>query len=1060
MHRYRLFTRFGLITLALATVQASAPAPRQAPAAGVDPALFRGLEYRLVGPARGGRSTTVTGVPSEPNTFYMGVASGGLFRTTDGGESWEPITDGKVPLGSTGSVAVADSDPKVIYLGTGSDDVRSNVSTGRGVYKTTDGGDTWSFAGLHDAGQIGAVRIHPTDPNTVWVAAQGDAFKDNPDRGVFKTTDGGKTWRKVLFVSDTVGAMDVELQPGNPSVVFAWMSHLQRHPWTIISGGEVGGFYKSTDGGEHFTKITGGLPTGLIGKGNIAVTAANPNRLYALVEAKPGGGLYRSDDAGQTWKAMPSPAGMIQRPFYYDTLGADPTNADVVYGGAESFYKSTDGGQTFQTLRTPHGDNHDIWVSPKDGNTMIQANDGGANVSFDGGRTWSTQLNQPTAEIYGVWLDDQFPYKLYGAQQDDNTLIIPMNADPYNQAEWGRGPGCETGPIMPKPDNPDYVYGSCKGQYGWMDLKTGQEKNYWIGAQSLYGNPASDLIYRFQRVSPMATSPWDPNVLYYGSQYLHRTTDMGVTWEKISPDLTAHPSCCQGVSGEPITRDVTGEEVYSTLYAISESPVEKGVIWVGSNDGPFHVTRDNGKTWTDVTPKGLETGGRVQYIDASPHRKGSAYYAVYRYLLGDYQPYIYKTDDYGQTWTRLTDGTNGIPADTPTRVVREDPNREGLLYAGTEFGMYISFDNGGHWQPFQLNLPRVPVTDIKIHHKDLVVSTQGRSFWILDDIAPVEQLEPAMAGQAVGAGAVHLFAPRDGYRTTVSPNLLGPTMQYYLPAAPAGDVTLDILDAKGTVVNSYSSNAPAGGGGGRGRGRGGFGAGAGRGAAAGAGGRGAAGAAGRGAAAGRAAAAGGRGGAAGRGAGAGAGFGGFGRGGGGAVTRVTKDEGMNKVVWDLRDREGLTMPPGRYQARLTVAGATQTAPFTVLIDPRIAAEGVTPADLEEQYQHNVQMRALEASVNETLARVRAARTKYANATGPDAAKAKQIEAIYDQLVNTPEGVRYNKPGLQEHITYLAGMTSRVDEKIGRDAIERYQELKKQLDAIRADLDRILGPGGA
>ena len=683
--------------------------------------------------------------------------------------------------------------------------MRSNVSTGRGVYKTTDGGQTWSFAGLYDAGQIGAVRIHPTNPNIVWVSAGGDIFKPNSERGVFKTTDGGKSWRKVLFVSDQLGAMDVELQPGNPNVVYAWMSRLERKPWTIISGAREGGFYKSTDGGEHFTKIMTGLPNELIGKGNLAVTAAKPNRIYALVEAKPGGGLYRSDDAGQTWMAMnPQPgnvgAQMIQRPFYYTTLGADPTNADVVYAGAEGFFKSTDGGKTFSVMRPPHGDHHDIWINPKDGNTMIQANDGGANVSYDGGRTWSSQMNQPSAEIYGVWVDNQFPYKLYGAQQDNSTLIISSQANPYSRDDWRAGPGCETGPIMPHPRDPNIVYGSCKGQYGVMNLKVGQEKNYWVGAQSLYGNPASDLILRFQRVSPMATSPHDPEVLYYGSQHVHRTRDKGVTWEKISPDLTAKPECCQGISGEPITRDITGEEFYSTLYAITESPLEKGVIWTGANDGPFHVTRNNGKTWTNITPPDLPTGGRVQFIEASPHRKGSAYFAVYRYLLGDYAPYIYRTDDYGKTWTRLTDGKNGIPADWPTRVVREDPDREGLLYAGTEFGMFISFDNGAHWQPFQLNLPNVPVTDIKVHHKDLIVSTQGRAFWILDNISSLHQLSPQIA-----IADVHLFKPRDGYRTRVAPANLGPAIEYYLPANTPGVVTIEFADAKGAVLNSYNS---------------------------------------------------------------------------------------------------------------------------------------------------------------------------------------------------------------------------------------------------------------
>ena len=1000
-----------LVTLAVAQVQAQAPAARPQQMPGCDPALFNRLRYRLVGPSRGGRVTTVTGVPSQPRTFYMGVASGGLFRTTDAGTTWLPITDGKVPLGSTGCVAVADSDPNVIYLGTGSDDVRSNVSTGRGMYKSADGGHTWKFIGLYNAGQIGSVRIHPTNPDIVWVSAQGDAFKSNPERGVFKTTDGGQTWRKVLFVSDTVGAMDVELQPGKASVVYAWMSRLERKPWTIISGSREGGFYKSTDGGEHFTKITNGLPTELIGKANLAVTAANPNRIYALVEAKPGGGLYRSEDAGQTWALVNSQGSLVQRPFYYVALGADPTNADVVYAGAEGFFKSGDGGKTFVIFRTPHGDNHDIWINPKDGQVMVQSNDGGANVSTDGGRTWSSQMNQPTAEIYGVWVDNQFPYKLYGAQQDNTTIIISSQADPASREDWRPGPGCETGPIMPHPKNPDIVYGSCKGQYGVMNLTTGQQKNYWLGGQSLYGNPASDLIYRMQRVSPMATSPHDPEVLYYGSQYLHRTRDKGVTWEKISPDLTAKPECCQGVSGEPITRDVTGEEFYSTLYAIAESPLEKGVIWTGANDGPFHITRDNGKSWSNITPKDLPPGGRVQYIDPSPHRKGSAYFAVYRWLLGDYQPYIYRTDDYGKTWVRLSDGKNGIPADWPARVVREDPDREGLLYAGTEFGIFISLDNGGHWQSFQLNLPNVPVTDIKVHQKDLVVSTQGRAFWILDNISSLHQLTPQ-----VTASNVHLFKPRAGYRTRVNPNILGPAIEYYLPAAPTGPVTIEILDGKGNLVNSYNSDAPAATAGGRG-----------------------------------------------------------GRGGGATAEgaepqqedpdaptggrrsspppRVTKVAGLNRFVWDVRHQAGVTVPPGQYQARLKVDTTTSTEAFSVLIDPRVAADGVTLANLQEQFEHNMRMRELVNSVNQIAARVRDAQAKMRNASATDGDTANRVNAIAAKLF-TPQ-VRYSKPGLQAHITYLAGMTANIDQKIGRDAIERYEVLRKELDEIRAELDSVL-----
>ena len=1003
MNRYRWLVISLLVLIRIAYPDAQ---PARQSTTSVDPSLFKGMKYRLVGPSRGGRVTTVTGVPSQPRTFYMGVASGGLFRTTDGGTTWTPIADGKIPLGSMGSIAVADSDPNIIYVGTGSDGVRSNVSTGRGVYRTTDGGTTWQFVGLYNAGQIGAVRIHPTNPNVVWVAANGDAFKRNTDRGIFKTEDGGKTWRKVLYVSDGVGAMDVELQPGNPNVVYAWMSRLERKPWTIISGSPDGGFFKSSDGGNTFTHITSGLPTDLLGKANLAVTNAKPDRIYALVEALPGGGLYRSDDAGQTWTLINSQASLIQRPFYYTTLGADPTNADVLYAGAESFFKSSDGGKTFSLMRTPHGDNHDIWVNPKDGNTMIQSNDGGANVSFDGGRSWSSQMNQVTGEFYGVWLDEQFPYRLYGAQQDDSTVIITSQADPFARDDWRGGPGCETGPIIPHPQNPEIVYGSCKGQYSVMNLKTGQEKNYWIGGQSLYGNPARDLIYRMQRVSPMALSPHDPDVLYYGSQFVHRTRDKGVTWEKISPDLTAHPDCCQGASGEPITRDVTGEEFYSTLYAITESALEKGVIWTGANDGPFYVTRDNGRTWTNVTPRDMEPGGRVQYIEASPHRKESAYYAVYRYLLGDYRPYIYATDDYGKTWRRLTDGSNGIPADTPTRVVREDPDREGLLYAGTEFGMYISFDNGAHWQSFQLNLPNAPITDIKVHHKDLVVATQGRAFWILDNVTALHQLTARTT-----ATDVRLYKPRDGYRTRIAPAVLGPNIDYYLPGAPAGSVTIDILDSTGSVLSSYSSDASASGGrGGRGRG-----------------------------------------------AGVEAGSDdpdaapALGRGRGGFVPRATKTEGVNRFVWDVRQQAGILAPPGSYQARLKVGTTTQTQPLTVLIDPNVAADGVTVADLKEQYEHNLRMRQLVSDANQLAARVRDAQARAKGESGP-ASRALQVDAIAAKLFTEP--VRYGKPGLQAHITYLAGMTTGADQKIGRDALERYATLRKDLDALSAELDTI------
>ena len=621
-----------------------------------DPALWSGLKYRLIGPYRGGRVTTVTGVPSQPQTFYMGSTGGGIWKTTDAGHTWNNISDGFLPVGSMGAVEVSRSNPDVIYAGTGSSKIRSNVSIGRGVFKSTDAGKTWTFAGLRDVGQISTIRIDPANPDLVYVAALGNPFIDNPERGVYRSGDGGKTWKNVLHISDSAGAADLELQPGSPKTLFATMWHGQRKPWTIISGAAEGGIYKSTDGGDTWNKLAGGLPNQIFGRANVAISERAPNRIYALIEAKPGSGLYRSDDAGATWVLVNGAGNLITRPFYYDTLGVDPQRPDIVWVGNEGWYKSTDGGKSFRSSPVPHGDNHDLWINPNNPDIMIQSNDGGANVSMDGGRTWSVQSNQPTAEIYQVAVDNQFPYRVYGAQQDDNTVILP-SLPLGNDVDFRTGPGCETGPIIPDLANPEIVYGGCKGQFSRLNVTTTNEQKYWVGAESLYGNGGGTLIYRFQRVSPMEMSPFNSKVVYYGSQYLHRTTDGGVTWTKISPDLTANPPEGQQASGEPITRDATGEEVYSTLYSIRESPKQKGVIWTGSNDGLIYVTRDDGKTWTNVTPKDLAPGGRVQNIEPSPHRAGTAYAAIYRFLLGDFRPYLYRTDDFGKSWTLLTGGS-------------------------------------------------------------------------------------------------------------------------------------------------------------------------------------------------------------------------------------------------------------------------------------------------------------------------------------------------------------------------------------------------------------------
>ncbi len=1001
------------------------------------PALYRQLTWRNVGPARGGRVTAVAGIPSEPATFYMGSTGGGVWKTEDYGQTWRNVTDGQIEVGSIGAIDVSRSNPDIVYVGTGSEAIRSNVSTGRGVYKSMDAGKTWKFVGLRDAGQIGAVRIDPKNPDRVFLAVLGHAFAGSDIRGVYRTTDGGANWQRVLFLSDSTGAVDLALDPSNPDVLYAAMWRAQRKPWTIISGSSTeDGIYKSTDGGDHWTHLTKGLPTGLVGKIALSIPDVMPNRVYALVEAvDTARGVYRSDDAGASWRHLNHDFELLHRPWYYDRITADPKNADVLYVNNEPFFESTDGGRTFHRLRTPHGDNHALWINPADPRIMIQSNDGGANVTLNGGRTWSTQYNQPTAELYQVHLDDRFPYRLYAAQQDNTTVMVPSLPpmdyrvdDPVQL--WEAVGGCETGPAIPKPGDPDIVYDNCKGRFSVYDRRTGQEREYDVGDVSMYGTPPENLPYRFQRVSPIEVSPFDPNTVYYGSQYLHRTTDEGRHWETISPDLTAHPPGTQGVSGGPITRDITGEEVYSTIYAIEASPLEKGVIWTGSNDGLVYVTRDDGKTWTNVTPKDMPPGGRVQNIGVSPHRPGSAYIAYYRFLLDDFRPFIYRTNDYGSTWTLLTNGRNGIPEDQPTRVVREDPVRPGLLYAGTEMGIYASFDDGARWQPLQLGLPATPVTDLRVKDGDLVISTMGRSFWMLHDIAPLRELTPEVAD-----AAAHLFAPALAYRMRYAQLGNGPADPRYPPPGAAidyslggsaanGPVRIDILDDSGQVVRSFSSEQGAA----------------------------AAGDAGA-AAPSRAASAGG-----GQGAPSSRARGGPAPGvaapdPAAGTPRLETGPGAHRVFWDLRlpvpwkttpgrfGRRGPMALPGSYTVRLTAAGTTQEKPLTVKLDPRVARSGVSQADLVAQYGLATSVRDLLGRAEADLARVKA---ELRTATG---GRRTRLEAARARLETAPGS--YPQPMLVDQIAYLYGILDRADYRPGQDAYTRYQELAKQLGAVEA-----------
>ena len=1000
-------------------------------AAQVDPSLFSGMDYRMIGPTRGGRVTAVAGHAATPETFYMGASGGGVWKTTDYGQAWRNVSDGYFATGSIGAIRVARSNANIVYVGTGSDGIRSNVIAGRGVYRSSDAGQTWTHLGLPEAGQIGSVVIHPENPDLVYVAALGHAFGPNPERGVYRSRNGGSSWEQVLATSDSVGAIDLEMHPTDPQTLYAAMWRAERKPWTIISGMEASGgedgIWRSTDGGDSWTRLENGLPRGLIGKIDLAVSADDPDRVYALVETtEPEEGLYRSDDAGATWRLASNFLPIMDRPFYYTNVDADPTDADIVYVSATQFWKSTDGGGSFVRASTPHGDNHDLWINPDDPRVMVQSNDGGANVTRDGGVTWSTQNNQPTAELYQVHVDDRFPYWIYAGQQDNSTIMVPSRTPEESSltgpsSYWKAIGGCETGPAVPKPGDPNIVYSNCKGRFGRYNHLTGQEKQYYVGAVNIYGHNPADLPYRFQRVVPIEVSPHDPNTVYHGSQFVHRTRDEGVTWEQISPDLTAFRPERQVISGRPITRDITGEEHYSTLYVIEESPVVSGVIWTGSNDGPVYVTRNGGDSWADVTPPDMPPEGRIQNIDPSPHDPAKAYVAGYRYLLDDFRPYIYRTEDYGRTWTLLTDGSNGIPGDYPTRVVREDPNRPGLLYAGTEFGMFVSFDDGGHWQSFQFDLPVTPITDIQIHEQDMIVGTMGRSFWILDDLSPLYELD-----EVVASSSVHLFEPRVVYRLRgggrgfgggeADPSApeypqTGAIINYYIGPDVRGQVTIEVYDSDGNRVRGFTSaeggyeyeefqnmRAPE-------RQRSG-------------------------------------------------------------APRLDASSGMHRMVWDLQYPAGSAgrgplAVPGRYQVKLTIAGREETQPLELLIDPRVAADNVTIADLEEQFTLNMRIR--DAIIDAQQAVVDLESGKAQMEMGIEMGGAAEQRArialgalieIERALVTIPEG-SYQQPMLVAQLNYLYGMTTRADQKPGRDAYERLEVLEEELETRIMTLRRIL-----
>lgn len=777
---------------------------------------LKNFQFRLIGPFRGGRVGAVEGIKNQPNVYYFGATGGGVWKTLDGGINWQNISDGFFKTGSVGAIDAADSDPNIIYVGMGEETVRGNVSSGDGVYKSVDAGKTWKNIGLTDTQQISRVRVHPKDPDTVYVAAIGHLWGTNEQRGIFRTRDGGKTWQKILYRDAGTGASDLIIDPTNPNTLYAAFWQISRKPYRMDSGGEGSGLFKSIDGGDTWTEISRnkGLPSGVLGKINITVSPVNANRLWAMVEAKDGG-LYRSDDGGDSWTKTSDNPNIKQRPWYFNRLYADTENENTVYVLNVGFFKSIDGGRNFASIRTPHSDNHDLWISPDNSKRMIEGNDGGANVSTDGGDRW-TEQDQPTAQFYRVTLDNDFPYNIYGAQQDNSTVKIASRSEDFaiTEKNWYDVGGGESGWIAPHPDDSNIVFaGSYDGFLTRYNHKTGQFRDINPYPENPMGSGAVDYKYRFQWNFPILFSPHRTGgkyPLYAAANVLFRSMDEGQSWQIISPDLTRNDPARQKSSGGPISQDNTSIEYYDTIFALDESSVKQGVIWAGSDDGLIHLSQDNGGKWDNVTPKDLPEWIRINEIRASPFDAATAYFAANNYQNDDPKPYLYKTTDYGKSWKKIV---KGIPENEFTRVIVEDPNQRGFLYAGTERGLYYSSDAGENWKSLQLNLPIVPITDLEVHkrEKDLVVATQGRSFYVLDNLPILYDLSEA---QKSGA---YLFKPEDAYRTsgggnselpataTVGANPPnGVVVNYYLKEQPNSDVTLEFLDAGGKVLRKFT----------------------------------------------------------------------------------------------------------------------------------------------------------------------------------------------------------------------------------------------------------------
>ena len=1025
----------------------------------VDPGLLNALKWRNIGPHRGGRVVAVAGHPADPNVFYFGACAGGVWMTRDGGTYWENISDGFFTSASVGAIAISESDPNVIYVGSGEACIRIDVTHGDGVYKSTDGGKTWRNMGLKDSRHIGRVRIHPNDPNTVYVAASGHAFGPNEERGVYRSTDGGETWECVLYKSDKAGAVDISIDPNNPRLIYAAIWQRQRTFWEMSSGGPDSGLYKSTDGGDTWEDVTRnpGMPDGLIGRIGVAVSPAKPGRVWALIENKENGGLYRSDDGGATWEHLTADEGIRARPWYYTHVFADPQDAETVWTLSLNCWKSTDGGRTFTDVGTPHGDNHDLWIDPRNPLRMIEGNDGGATVTYNGGVSWSTIYNQPTACFYHVTTDNQHPYRVYGTQQDNSAISTPSQTW-KGAIPWGDNytvGSSESGHIAVKPDDPNVVYsgsiGSSPGGGGNMlryDHSTGQVRIVTIWPEMSGGEAPAQYKYRFQWTYPIVFSPHDANTLYATGNVAFKTTDDGTTWEAISPDLTRNDPEKQILSGGPISSEGGGAEVYCTIYAFVESQHEKDLLWAGTDDGYVHISRDGGGNWENVTPPDVEAWTRIAMIEVSPHDPATVYIAATRYKLDDNRPLLYKTNDYGKSWQKIV---NGIPEDDFTWVVREDPERRGLLYAGTETNIYVSFDDGESWQSMRSNLPVVPIYDLVIKGTDLVVGTHGRSFWILDDITPLRQMTDGVA-----ASDAHLFKPRTTHRFPPAMGLgldrrtgegksyqlalgvpatfyfeqdaegrsvrkfadagdnppSGVVVCYYLKEKPDGEVTLTFFDSDGEVIKSFSSGSDDG-------------------------------------------------------------------------PEVTADAGANSFIWnmrypDARKVEGEAMPqtgraavsltgpvaaPGAYRVRLEAGGQVLEQDFEIAKDAGVQS---SDEDLQAQFDLLIAIRDKISETHDSVSRLRSIRDQVAGwksrAEGRSGAEpvldaAEQIEekltAVEEVLFNSGGETRAMATKLNGKLASLTAVVSSADWVPTQQSHGVFEDVSARVDVQTAALQSVI-----